>query len=211
MPRTPAPFAVHPAVLHAQAILANLARTTGRDLEAWADAAAAAGPPDAKARREWLQTQGLGRVQAQFVAEHSLGLEGGSFAGSPERYLALAPTWLDLQYQGGRAALRPLCDALLDLARDLGPQVKVCPCETIVPLYRVHVFAQIKATTLTRIDLGLALGDPAAVSDPTGRLRDTGGFGKKDRITHRLEVRTAADLDADLRGWLRAAYERDGG
>jgi len=28
---------------------------------------------------------------------------------------------------------------------------------TIVPLYREHVFAQIKATTNSRIDLGLAL------------------------------------------------------
>jgi hypothetical protein len=34
----------------------------------------------------------------------------------------------------------------------------------------------------TRIDFGLALKDTPA----TGRLIDTGGFAKKDRITHRF-------------------------
>jgi hypothetical protein len=65
--------------------------------------------------------------------------------------------------------------------------VKVCPCGTIVPCYRHHVFAGVKPFA-SRLDLGLALGDPAVVQDPTGSLKDTGGFKKKDRITHKLEI-----------------------
>jgi hypothetical protein len=83
--------------------------------------------------------------------------------------------------------------------------VKVCPCRTIVPLYRNHVFAELKPATKTRIDLGLALGaTPAA-----GRLIDTGGFAKKDRITHRIPIAGVEEIDAAVKRWLKVAYDRD--
>ena len=55
-------------------------------------------------------------------------------------------------------------------------------------------------------DLGLALGDTKAPK----RLIDTGGFAKKDRITHRFEIQKLADIDAEVKKWLKVAYERDG-
>lgn len=51
-------------------------------------------------------------------------------------------------YAGKKSQLRPLHDALIELALSLGDDVKISPCETIVPLHRKHVFAQIKPTTL---------------------------------------------------------------
>jgi hypothetical protein len=93
----------------------------------------------------------------------------------------------------------------LKLGRALGDDVKFCPCQTIVPFYRNHVFAQVKPTTRTRVDFGLALGDTPA----SGKLIDTGGFKKKDRITHRLALASVKDIDAELKRWLRIAYERD--
>jgi hypothetical protein len=86
--------------------------------------------------------------------------------------------------------------------------VKACPCATIVPLFRKHVFAQLKPTTLTRIDVGFALGDPKKIP-AKGRLIETGGFAKKDRITHRIEVTRPGDIDATVERWLKVAYERD--
>jgi hypothetical protein len=74
-----------------------------------------------------------------------------------------------------------------------------------VPLYRKHVFAQIKPTTNTRIDLGFALGARRA----EGRLIDTGGFARKDRITHRIPISSASDIDAEVERWLRTAYDQD--
>lgn len=73
------------------------------------------------------------------------------------------------------------------------------------PLYRNHVFAQIKPATKTRIDLGFALKDTPA----TGRLIDTGGFAKKDRITHRIPISSLADIDDEVRHWLEVAYQMD--
>jgi hypothetical protein len=107
---------------------------------------------------------------------------------------------------GKRAALRPAYDALLKLGLAAGKDVKACPCQTIVPLYRKHVFAQIKPSTNARIDFGLALGDTKKTPK---RLIDTGGYAKKDRITHRFEIATPADVDGEVERWLAIAYERD--
>lgn len=205
----PSPFAVHPAVAHVQAILHNLKAKTGRELDEWVALVKRSGPGDEKGRRAWLKAQGLGASQAWFVAERSLGESAHAFDDTPEGYLAMAPKYIEQQYAGKKAPLRPLFEALLALAKSLGPEVKVSPCETIVPLYRHRVFAQIKASTLTRVDLGLALGDPTGLQDPAGRLIDTGGFQKKDRLTHRIEVRSLEDLDAGLKAWLELAYEKD--
>lgn len=199
---------VHPGVAHVQAILRNLPTTTGKDLDSWVAAVQAYGPSDEKGRRAWLKHQGLGGAQAMFVAERSLGASAHAFDDTPEGYLAAAQGYVETQYAGKKAALRPCFEALVALARRLGPDVRLSPCETIVPIYRNHVIAQIKPFA-SRLDLGLALGDPAALKDPRGRLVDTGGFAKKDRITVRLEVRGEGDLDADLEGWLKRAYDRD--
>lgn len=87
----------------------------------------------------------------------------------------------------------------------LGRDVKVCPCKTIVPLYRRHVFAQIKPSANLRIDLGLALEDTLTPE----RLIDTGGLAKKDRITHRIAIAALTDIDAEVKRWLRFAYDLD--
>jgi hypothetical protein len=44
---------------------------------------------------------------------------------------------------------------------------------------------------------------------PTGRLIDTGGFAKKDRITHRIPLESPADIDDEVKRWLKVAYDRD--
>ena len=123
----------------------------------------------------------------------------------PRSTFRAAERYVEAMFSGKRAALRPAYDRLLALALSLGKDVKACPGKTIVPLYREHVFAQIKPSTNTRIDLGLALGD----MKPTGRLIDTGGFAKKDRITHRIEISTVKDIDAEVTRWFKRGYDRD--
>lgn len=207
MTKSPVPYDLHPSVAYVQGILANLEARTGRSLEAWTALLEAEGPDEAKAKVAWLKARGLGATQAGLVAQRAGAGPGHAFDDTPEGYLAAAPRYVEDQYGGKKATLRPLFEAVTALARSLGPDVKVCPCETIVPFYRHHVFAEVKPF-VSRLDLGLALGDPTAVADPSGRLQDTGGFAKKDRITHKLELAAEADLEAAL-PWLRRAYERD--
>ena len=125
--------------------------------------------------------------------------------GDPDVYLESAERYVEEMFAGGKAKLRPLYDALLKLGLKIGKEAKACPCKTIVPLYRKHVFAQIKPTTQTRIDMGFALGDVK----PTGRLVDTGGFAKKDRITHQIPISSMDDIDDEVKHWLKVAYDRD--
>ena len=112
---------------------------------------------------------------------------------------------VEAMFTGTRAALRPLYEKLLKIGIATGKDVKACPCKTIVPLYRRHVFAQIKPATNTRIDLGFALKD----TETPERLIDTGGFLKGDRITHRIPIERLTDIDTEVKYWLKIAYEMD--
>ena len=65
--------------------------------------------------------------------------------------------------------------------------------------------AQRRISTRTRIDMGFGLKD----TRPTGRLIDTGGFAKKDRITHRIPIASLAEVDGEVKRWMKVAYEMD--
>jgi hypothetical protein len=181
-----------------------MGQKTGRSIDEWAELVRAEGPPTTKERRGWLKdNHGLGTNDAWRVVDHAEGR--GQEDTDPDAYLRAAEDWVEAMFAGPRAALRPVYDRLLELGFSQGPDVKACPCKTIVPLYRRHVFAQIKPATRTRIDLGFALKD----TKPTGRLIDTGGFAKKDRITHRIPISSLGDIDGEVERWLRTAYEMD--
>ncbi len=196
-------YDVHPGVTRVQSIMAGMKKNTGRSVEEWLQLIEKQAPAGEKERRAWLKEKhGLGMNYAWWLAERSVG-KGDD--GSPEVYLKHADAYVARMFSGTKAELRPVYDALLKVGRSMGADVKVCPCQTIVPLYRKHVFAQIKPTTRDRIDLGLALKDTKVPK----RLIDTGGLAKKDRITRRIEITSTADIDDEVKNWLKKAYEMD--
>ena len=197
-------YSVHPGVLMTQKWITELKQKTGRSLEEWLAHIKKSGPKDEKELRAWLKEEhGLGTNTAWWLAERAEGK--GEESGDPDLYLAGAERNVEKMFSGGKTKLRPLYDALLKLGLKTGKEAKACPCATIVPLYRNHVFAQIKPSTRTRIDLGFALGPRPA----TGRLIDTGGYAKKDRITHRIPISSLDEIDAEVKQWLRTAYQED--
>jgi len=203
--KTLGPYSTHPSVAMVQKWTKELTEKTGRSLEEWTALTRKSGPPTEKERREWLKKEHqLATNSAAWIAERADGKGTGVFD-SPESYLKTAAEWVEAQYYGPRAALRPLYEQLLKLGFSMGKDAKACPCRTMVPLYRNHVFAQIKPSTNTRIDLGFALGN---MKTPK-RLIDTGGYEKKDRITRRIEVKSKADIDDEVKRWLKKAYEMD--
>src|SRR5262245_55064363 len=200
-------YGLHPGVIMVQKWISELKQKTGRSLDEWMALAKQEGPPDEKDLREWLKiSHKLGTNSAWWIAARAEGKQ--SDEDSPERYLAAAPRYVDEQYAGGRKSLRPLYESVLQVAARIGRDVKACPCRTIVPLYRYHVFAQLKPTTNTRLDLGLALARYKGKLPK--RLVDTGGLAKKDRITHRIELKAARDIDLQVEKWLKIAYDLDG-
>lgn len=199
MPSKKSPYeAVHPGLSMEGAWPDRLREKTGKSVEEWVRLVQEAGPAAEKERVAWLKTEhGFGTNYAKWIAERAAGRNRA------EEY-ADGGALVDAMFTG-KEALRPLYEQLLRLGKSLGKDVKACPCKTIVPLYRRHVFAQLKPSTKTRIDLGLALKDTPA----GGRLIDTGGLAKKDRITHRIAVTSAADIDEEVKRWLRTAYDMD--
>jgi hypothetical protein len=190
-------YSVHPSFDYEEAGLRLIKERTGKTLEEWIAHVKRNGPAEPKARLAWLKKQGLTMNYAGWVASRASGT-GGRENYDPERLV-------DAMFAGPKVALRPIYEKLLNLGLSIAEDVKACPCSTIVPLYRNHVFAQIKLPTNTRIDMGFALGG----MKPSGKLIDTGGFAKKDRITHRIEITSHDDIDAEVKRWLQVAYDKN--
>ena len=206
VPSAKGQFDVHPGVSMMQKWIAELKVKTGRNLDEWINLVLTVGPDDVAARRVWLREKhGLGTNSAWWIAERADPNAASLVDDDPQAYLKAAVQYVEEMYAGGKAPLRPLHDRLLQIARSMGRDVRVCPCKTIVPIYRRHVVAQIFPASRTRIDFGLALRDTPA----SGRLIETGGWEKKDRITHRIPLSSLAEIDSEVERWLRFAYELD--
>ncbi|MGC2109109.1 MAG: DUF5655 domain-containing protein [Candidatus Korobacteraceae bacterium] len=197
-------YDLHPSVRMAQSVIAGIKEKTGHSLEKWVALTRKKGPAGEKERAAWLKKEhGLGTNYASWIAERSTGKTSpNEDAGE---YLKHAADYVDQMYAGPKEHLREIYDEILTYAKTLGTDIGISPCQTIVPIYRNHVIAQIKPTTRTRIDLGLALRDTKAPK----RLINTGGFVKKDRITHRIEISMIGEFDEEAKRWMRVAYEMD--
>lgn len=213
MARTkPQRYDVHPGVKQMQEWIASLPAKTGRSIREWVRFIREEGPKEERAAIAWLKAEhGQGTNTAWWLAERAFAKDLAFMDDDPARYLEAAGGYVEAQYAGKKAGLRPIYDRLYALARSLGKEAKLCPCTTIVPVYRSHVIAQIKPTTNTRVDFGLALGPVMrAGKKMPGRLIDTGGYEKKDRITHRIALGSAEEVDEFVARWARRAYELDG-
>lgn len=202
------PYAVHPSIAHSKKILDNLPKTTGRSLAEWITLLEREGPKSASVKERGaflVQTKKVSQMVAGMIADISLG--GGRDYADLEAYLEDCPGYIETLYSGPKALLRPIHDKLISLALTLGPELKLCPCKTIIPLYRNRMFAQIKPATLKRIDLGLALKE--SNRKLPARLIDTGGLAKNDKITHRIALSIPEEVDDFVADWMRHAFDLD--
>ena len=78
------------------------------------------------------------------------------------------------------------------------------PRKTYVTLTRKRQFAAIQPSTLTRVDLGLVLPGVKA----KGRLQESDRVGG-GRVTHCIALTKVGDFNAEVKKWLKAAYEQD--
>ena len=178
------------------AIARNLPQKTGRTFDEWVALTKKSGLATRKERIAWLKAEHkLGSVTAMFIAAES---EGKSIVGEYSDEGAL----LDGMYAGEKAELRPLYDELAKTAKKLGKDVELTVCKTYVGIRRARQFAMLRPSTKTRVDLGLTL--PGVT--PAGRLAKAGSIGN-DRMTHRIEITSKKDIDAEVKDWLRRAYE----
>ena len=197
-------YDLHPSVRMVQSVIAGMKQKTGRSIDEWVRLAKKDGPSGEKECAAWLKAEhGLGTNYASWISERCSGKSAATEDAA--EYLKHAQDYVDKMYAGPKEHLRAIFDSILTFAKTLGTDIGVSPCQTIVPIYRNHVIAQVKPTTRTRIDLGLALKD----TKTSKRLINTGGFEKKDRITHRIEISKPEDFDEEAKRWMKLAYDMD--
>jgi hypothetical protein len=174
---------------------AQVEKATGKSLTDWIAVAKKSGPPKEKACAAWLhETHGMAKMLAMWVAHSAHTDDDPADYLHPERLV-------DALYSGPKAALRPLHEKVVDTAIAAGDEAIVTSCKTMVPVYRRHVFAEMRPVE-DAVEVQLALGDVPA----KGRLEKADGRAPGDRLTHRVLVRDAKDVDAEFRGWMAQAY-----
>lgn len=170
-----------------------LQRRTRQDVAAWTARIREQGFADEASLRSWLTEQGVTGYPQMLLAMETFGY--------PDYLLAGADELIEGQY-ADRPGLRPLLDALLELAPGLG-EVSVQTRKGFVTLVSSRrTFASIEPTTKSRVDLGLRLDGQA----PAGRLLAARNMGNSS-VTHRIALSAPADIDDEVIGWLERAYE----
>ncbi len=171
-------------------MIANMKEKTGKKLEQWIAIAKKSGAArHGEIVKHLKSDHGMTHGFANLVAHKTL----KSDAGSASTDLVAA------QYAGAKEGLKPIYDALIKTAKSCGA-VEIAPKKAYVSLRRSKQFAIIQPSTKTRVDLGLNMkGEPAK-----GRLEKSGSFNAM--VSHRVRLEKAADVDKDVKAWLKKAW-----
>lgn len=172
-------------------MIANMKGKTGKTLTQWIAIAKKSGEEKHGALVKHLKTEhAMTHGFASLVAHKYLKSDAGSAGGD----------LVSAQYNGAKADLKPIYDAVVRAVSALGKDVEISPKKTYVSLRRNKQFAIIQPSTKTRVDLGLNFKDEAAA----GRLEKSGSFNAM--VSHRVRLEKPGDVDKDVKAWLKKAY-----
>ncbi|MBS0483526.1 MAG: DUF4287 domain-containing protein [Proteobacteria bacterium] len=174
-------------------MIANMKANTGKSLDEWLKITAKAKLAKHGEIVKMLKADhGLGHGFANLVAHKTLASDAGSQDGDD---------LLAAQYAGPKAALKPIYEKLAATLKGFGKDIEFAPKKTYVSLRRSKQFGLIQPSTATRLDLGLNLKGVA----PKGRLEASGSFNAM--CSHRVRLEKPADVDAEVKAWLKQAYD----
>lgn len=144
----------------------------------------------------WLKTEhGLGHGHANAMAHVILGTFEQS---SP----------LDEQvarhFRGSKARWREVFDRLIAKVEKFGPDVSLSPTSSYISVLRKKGKIAVVPVTAERMDIGIKLQRARA----TGRLEESGKWNAM--VTHRVRIQDPKEVDGEVLGWLRQAYDRAG-
>lgn len=161
-----------------------------------------------KKLEEWLPILHKENIEKHSVAVNFLKTEYGLTHGFANTIVTLSkeknesPEDLLVNQYRGKELLKAMYDLLASSVEKFGADVVITPKKGSVSLIRKKQFALIKPATKSRIDLGLKLKD----IDVQGRLENSGPFGTM--CTHRIQLNSIADVDAEVIEWLLVAYKK---
>lgn len=175
--------------------LANIEKRSGKSLAELAANVKASGLTKHGEIRDLLKRDlGLGHGDANTLTHHVLKSDGQSAAaglGTDEIVAGL--------YTGAKAGLRPIHDKLMAEVNKFGA-FEIAPKKTYLSLRRKKQFAMIGPATNTQVEVGLNMKDVAA----TARLIE---LPPKSMCNYKVRLSTLKEVDAELLGWLKRAYD----
>jgi Domain of unknown function (DUF5655)/Domain of unknown function (DUF4287) len=183
------------------AVAASMKDRTGRSLAQWVTAVQESGmdPLDQKAVRRWLKDVHGVPQNSQWAIAFSAAEAAGWVRPSADGYT-------DSLYAGGKAALRPLHDAVLGIALSLGEDVEPQGRGTYIPLVRKSQFAAIAPGPKGTLRVGFRYR-ATVPNDP--RLEPARGFAQATHWVH-----LPGDTGREDVGWLEPllaeAYRQNG-
>jgi Domain of unknown function (DUF4287)/Domain of unknown function (DUF5655) len=176
-----------------QSMIENLEKQTGRTLGEWTDVVQKSGLSKHGEIVKMLKADhGLGHGYANLVSHKARSSDAGS---------AEADDLVATQYAGEKADLRPIYDRIIAEVEKFGADVELAPKKAYVSLRRSKQFGLVQPSTKSRVDVGIVLKGES----PAGRLEKSGSFNAM--VTHRVRLADAGDVDRELIGWLRRAYD----
>jgi predicted transport protein len=177
-----------------QTMIQNLEAQTGKSFAEWIKIAQATKLTKVREILNYLKTEhGLTYGYANTIALKALKSDAGS--SNPDDLVST-------QYSGPKAQLKPIYETLLSAVQKFGDDVEVAPKKAYVSLRRKKQFACFQPSTATRMDVGINLKDTPA----TARLELSGSFNSM--VSHRVRVTKKEEVDKELIGWLRKAYDQ---
>jgi hypothetical protein len=180
--------------------LRNIETKTGKSLQELRSTIKASGlAKHGELRSFAMEKLGLGYGDANALVHLALASDGQSAAeaaglGTEDVLAAI--------YVDKKAPLRPIHDALMKQIERFG-EFEVAPKKGYVSLRRKRQFAMIGPGSASRVDVGLNMKDVP----PTERLlaEKPGGM-----CQYKVKLTSAAEVDRELVGWLKRAYDAAG-
>ncbi len=179
-----------------QTMINNIPEKTGKSLEEWFQIIAASklekhGEILKMLKTDHDVTHGFANLIAALFRQQA---EGG--AASEDELVAA-------QYSN-KPQMISWYEHLLAEVKKFGGDVEIAPKKAYVSLRRMKQFAIIQPSTRTRMDLGLNLKEAEA----GGVLIDGDKWG--GMCSHRIEIFSQEEINAEVIGWLHKAYDQAG-
>jgi Domain of unknown function (DUF5655)/Domain of unknown function (DUF4287) len=177
--------------------LANIEKRSGKSLKELTAIIISSGLTKHGEIRDMLKSKlGLGHGDANTLVHVVLKSDGASAA--KEQGLSTDDVVAGF-YTGPKAALLPIHQALMARINTFG-EFEIAPKKTYVSLRRKKQFAMIGPATNTRVEVGLNMKGVT----PTTRLEQLPAGGM---CNYKVKLTTAGEVDDELIGWIRQAFD----
>ncbi len=176
---------------------ANIAEKTGRPVDYWLDVVRKSGLEKHGQLVKMLKDDhGFTHGYANMVVHRALKSRAGEASDDTDLVAA--------QYAGPKAGLKPIYDRVIGIVEGFGAGLDIAPKKAYVSLRHKTQFALVQPSTKTRVDLGINLKG----REPEGRLEASGSFNAM--VSHRVRLEKPADVDAEVKRWLKDAFDAAG-